>query len=646
MRGLRKLVGVVVVVAMVLAGAGVAAATPFSTTFSVTGSPTQVVAGSVQTFSFTFVALRPVNKGEVSVTVPDGWTAPQAGASGQPGYVAIAASSCQAGPVVVTGSGPWSLGASGIKCRSGETLTVTYNGARTLAGTYDFVSSVKASPSDPLAPVKPPSVTVVAGPADHGVFSQQPTDVVAGEPVAPAVTVSVFDRWGNAVADGTPVAVSVHAGPAGAALAGTTSVATTGNLATFPDLSMNKAGRYSFDAAAGSVALATSAGFAVSHAVSSTFTLALAPDSLAADGVSTATATVSVTDRFGNPVAGDPVAVSTDGDAPVGSVADHGDGTYSAVVTASHTVGSETVTATDGSWVATHVLTETHGPAAAISLSSPSPLSANGTDATSVVASVRDQWGNAVDGAAVTITTNGDSHVGAVVDHGDGTYSAAITASTTADRETITASLGSLTPASATLVEAPVGCPLAEYVSGGSAYVFAGTGATDVGLELTPANGAPAFTLSTGQSVIGTTSAFNEGWWSPNLPNSSDNDNYLAGVFNFGSSVCMHAFFTFDLTGVGGGIASARLVVGDTGFGDGRSAMRLDLWDVTTPATTLNRTVGTSLAIYNDLGSGVGYGSYAVDPAAMPTTYELNASAVNAINSATGYFSIGASLND
>jgi hypothetical protein len=77
------------------------------------------------------------------------------------------------------------------------------------------------------------------------------------------------------------------------------------------------------------------------------------------------------------------------------------------------------------------------------------------------------------------------------------------------------------------------------------------------------------------------------------------------------------------------------------------------LYDVTTDPVTLN-TVGTSVPeptlvpIYNDLGTGVGYGSFVVHDTGNATdllSFNLNAAALNDITAAAGgRFSIGAKL--
>ena len=84
--------------------------------------------------------------------------------------------------------------------------------------------------------------------------------------------------------------------------------------------------------------------------VASKIAVTLVPMSIPADGVSRATATASVTDSAGGPVPGDKVSfASTDSGERIGPVTDNGGGTYTVMITASHTVGTATITATDAS---------------------------------------------------------------------------------------------------------------------------------------------------------------------------------------------------------------------------------------------------------------------------------------------------------
>ncbi|MEX0836916.1 MAG: Ig-like domain-containing protein, partial [Gemmatimonadota bacterium] len=76
-------------------------------------------------------------------------------------------------------------------------------------------------------------------------FVVQPTEVRAGEAIAPAVEVAVRDEFGNPVPDATDVvtlAIAEGTGIAGAALSGTVSVAAVDGVARFDDLAIDSAG--------------------------------------------------------------------------------------------------------------------------------------------------------------------------------------------------------------------------------------------------------------------------------------------------------------------------------------------------------------------------------------------------------------------
>jgi hypothetical protein len=79
-----------------------------------------------------------------------------------------------------------------------------------------------------------------------------------------------------------------------------------------------------------------------------TVAVQLEPPSIAADGSSQTTVTITVHDAEGTGVPAEQVQLSsTDPSQKIGEVVDNGDGTYSATVTGSTTVGGSTITATD-----------------------------------------------------------------------------------------------------------------------------------------------------------------------------------------------------------------------------------------------------------------------------------------------------------
>jgi hypothetical protein len=71
------------------------------------------------------------------------------------------------------------------------------------------------------------------------------------------------------------------------------------------------------------------------------------------------------------------------------------------------------------------------------------------------------------------------------------------------------------------------------------------------------------------------------------------------------------------------------------------------LFDVSTPAATLNANDGTNLAIWGDLGTGTTFGRYTVHPGEFTEvlSFPLNSAGIAAANAARGgFFSVGGSV--
>jgi adhesin/invasin len=182
-------------------------------------------------------------------------------------------------------------------------------------------------------------------------FGQEPSNTAVGASIAPAVTVRGVDDQGVTVASFTgDVTVAIGTNPGGGGLSGTLTVAAVGGVATFADLSIDQTGDgYTLTADADALTGATSAPFSIGPGPASgaTTTIDAVPDSVPADGTSTATVTVAVFDALGNPrsAGGDLVALSTTAGA-LGPVSDHADGTYSASLTAPSAAAVATVSGT------------------------------------------------------------------------------------------------------------------------------------------------------------------------------------------------------------------------------------------------------------------------------------------------------------
>src|SRR4029077_15762505 len=90
------------------------------------------------------------------------------------------------------------------------------------------------------------SFTINPAAADHLSFSVQPSDATAGNAINPAVKVQVFDRFNNPATNDNSdqVTLSVASGPGPFAAGSTTTVTVGGGLATFSNLVLDTAGRY------------------------------------------------------------------------------------------------------------------------------------------------------------------------------------------------------------------------------------------------------------------------------------------------------------------------------------------------------------------------------------------------------------------
>jgi hypothetical protein len=175
-----------------------------------------------------------------------------------------------------------------------------------------------------------------------------------------------------------------------------------------------------------------------------------------------------------------------------------------------------------------------------------------------------------------------------------------------------------------------------------SEYLFGLSGLSNAELTLTFSSGGPVTLSTNGQ----------QGWWSGTQANIDSNTNYIVGDLSNNGSALHNNFFTFNVIGQSPTVTSATLrVVREDGQSDlGAIAHTYTTFDVSTDATTLNNNSGTSAAIFNDLGSGITYGSFVITVAGSTSevlSLSLNANAVADINAAIAggsRFSLGGTL--
>ena len=148
-------------------------------------------------------------------------------------------------------------------------------------------------------------ITVAPRPATRLGFVQQPGSATAGQSLAPAVRVAVQNDLGGTVANAAhTVTLALGSNPGSATLSGTTSVQAINGIATFPNLSLDKAGAgYTLIATATNLAPATSTGFNNGAGPASQLTLTTAPPASATSGQPLAPQpSVQLRDAFGNAV--------------------------------------------------------------------------------------------------------------------------------------------------------------------------------------------------------------------------------------------------------------------------------------------------------------------------------------------------------
>jgi len=143
-----------------------------------------------------------------------------------------------------------------------------------------------------------------------------------------------------------------------------------------------------------------------------------------------------------------------------------------------------------------------------------------------------------------------------------------------------------------------------------------------------------------------TLAATNRGWWNSQGSHSSLNLNTLTGDL-YNSEY--RSFFTFDVSGTPVGVigATLRLEIENVNSPDAETAT---ISDVSTSAAELaanGANSATDIAIFDDLGTGSAYGSFAVDASSVGAILDipLSGAVLADLNAATTTFSVGVSLD-
>jgi hypothetical protein len=136
------------------------------------------------------------------------------------------------------------------------------------------------------------------------VFTVQPSSAGAGSVIAPAVQVSVEDTFGNVVTTATnSITLAIGTNPSGGTLGGTTSNAAVNGVATFNNLSIDKAGNgYTLMATATGLTSGTSSAFNITSGTPAMLAFSVQPSNTGSGASITPAVKVTVEDAQGNPV--------------------------------------------------------------------------------------------------------------------------------------------------------------------------------------------------------------------------------------------------------------------------------------------------------------------------------------------------------
>ncbi|MGG4145507.1 invasin domain 3-containing protein [Paenibacillus algorifonticola] len=427
-----------------------------------------------------------------------------------------------------------------ISATNGTVSAVTDNGDGTYTATL-------------TAPTTVGSAVVSASVGGQAIASTASVQFVAGAPSAVQSTVETSAA--SLTANGTSqTTISVKLKDAqGNALtsggAGVTIAATKGTVSAVTD---NGNGTYTASLTApvtvGSATISATVGgqlitstasvqFVAGAASTATSTVESADATLTADGVSQTTISVKLKDAQGNALTSGGAAVTiaaTRGN--VGSVTDNGDGTYSATLTASTTVGSSAVSATVGGQTITSTASVQFVAGAASTATSTvevadASLTADGASQTTISVKLKDAQGNVLSsgGAAVTIAATKGT-VSPVTDNGDGTYSATLTAPATIDSSTVSATVGGQLIASTASVQFVAGAAstaTSTVESADASLTADGASQTTISVKLKDAqgnaltSGGAAVTIASTRGTVGVVTDNGDGTYSALLTASS-----------------------------------------------------------------------------------------------------------------------------
>lgn len=138
-----------------------------------------------------------------------------------------------------------------------------------------------------------------------------------------------------------------------------------------------------------------------------------------------------------------------------------------------------------------------------------------------------------------------------------------------------------------------------------------------------------------------TLDAVHRGWWDDNGNHTASNNNTFTGALSNGK--ILNSYFIFDLSAVTGVVEYAMLRIEVERYFSTDLLEDLSIWDVGTDPVTLEADGTGNVAVFDDLQSGLTYGSFTVFAAdeGKVLVIALNFQAVADLDAATGKFAIG-----
>ncbi len=158
--------------------------------------------------------------------------------------------------------------------------------------------------SGALTPVVSNSFNITQAPATQVVFTQDPTDALAGDTINPAITVELRDAAGNLVTSETSnVTLGIGTDPSSgnATLGGTITVAAVAGIATFNDITVDKAfSGYTLTASSGALTPGNSNSFNITPNIKTQLAFSVEPTDADVDTNISPSIEVQIQDAYGN----------------------------------------------------------------------------------------------------------------------------------------------------------------------------------------------------------------------------------------------------------------------------------------------------------------------------------------------------------